>query len=336
MGGVFQAGLPAETRHLEGLGDAAGEDGVRLKDVVTTSLDHHAQLRQPLGVKLSPRDGHPAVGPQCGLVVVGVHGQRLLDPGQAGVGGGVDKSLGPREIPDRGVGDGRHPPGLVGVHPNGHSIAHGLRSLGHLPNIYGLVEVVHPQLDGMEPLRQPGFGLLDALLGGPHLPRRRVDLDFAGLAAQQFAHRLSRQLSLDVPERGLHPPIAPAQVRHLPQTLLNHVDVGGVLPQQIRADQVSQPRPLPPHGRTGGHPDHPVVGEEPHQREAILTLRKSRNPAGPKHRRQGNFYVEQLDANDRRHGLPRANEFQKSVFASPARVTMCSPTNGPTDNATWS
>ena len=91
--------LAQQPNHLHGLGDASGENSVRLEDVVTTALDHHPELWKAGAVELAAGNRHPAGSGQSTEVLVAIHRQWFLDPSDADVSTGVCEPFCSFQIP---------------------------------------------------------------------------------------------------------------------------------------------------------------------------------------------------------------------------------------------
>ncbi len=164
-----------------------------------------------------------------------------------------------------------------------------------MADIDRLIEIVDTQFDGCETFGVSRLDLLDPLLRALDLAGRGVEADRARRAAEELVDRLAFDLALDVPERGLDPPVAPTQIGDLAQTLLDEPDVGGVLAEEIRPEHIAETRSFAAYCRTGTVAFNPVFGGDPDQSETVLVGRHARDPGGPEGggRRDGD--VEQLD-----------------------------------------
>jgi SAM-dependent methyltransferase len=145
-----------------------------------------------------------------------------------------------------------------------------------------------------------------------------VEPDGAGFAAEQPVDREPGQLPLGVPEGRLHPPVAPAQVGHLAQPLLDQADVCRVLADQVRPQQLPQTLPFAAHGRARGVPFHALVRGHPEQGEAAFHLGKAGDPTGVEGSGKGPGDVEQLDSADPAHaGTSRKSVARMSGLRTP-------------------
>jgi hypothetical protein len=81
----------------------------------------------------------------------------------------------------------------------------------------------------------------------------------------------------------------------------------GVLAEQVGAEELAEPGPLPGDRRARAVAHHTIVGGDPDQGEAVLGLRHARDPGGVEGRWQRDGNVKELDLRNPVHcGSSRA------------------------------
>ena len=219
--------LAAQPRDLDRLRDTAGEDGVRLENVVAAPFDHRPEFGKAGAVELAAGDRHPAGFSECLQILIGVHGQRFFDPCNAGVGAGIRKPHGAVEVPGGRVGDDGHPatPGLASTAIFMWSPTAAATSVTCRMSTFSSWSCTR-SLTVRKPSAVTRLDLFDSSRRVLDLAGRGVETDRPRLAAEQLEHRLALDLALDVPEGGFDPPVAPPEVGDLAKPLLHEIDVG--------------------------------------------------------------------------------------------------------------
>ncbi|OQB36160.1 MAG: hypothetical protein BWY09_02019 [Candidatus Hydrogenedentes bacterium ADurb.Bin179] len=183
-----------------------------------------------------------------------------------------------------------------------------------MPDILLLVKGVHAQFGGAKPLFITLFQFLDALFRRFQFPRGRIQFHGTRAAAEQFPHRLARVLALDVPEGRFNPRVMPAEIAHLPNTLLDQGNIRGVIADKVRPQNVAQSSAFPAHRGARAVSRHAVIGNHLDEGEPVFRLGQARNPAGIKRRRQRNGHMIQFNARNSTHSRISS---QKRVYCRP-------------------
>jgi hypothetical protein len=139
--------------------------------------------------------------------------------------------------------------------------------------------------------------LFNSLSGGMDLACGGIDRRTSAiLAAQQRPDGSALDLAADVPESGLNPVIAPAEVAGFADVLAGRIDVIWIKPAEIGAKQPAETFAFALKGNAGSQTLHTIVRRQAQEGKAVDRLGVAEDPGRIEGLGQWNGDVEELDA----------------------------------------
>ena len=227
--------------------------------------------------------------------------ERFLDPCEPDIGSRIHEAFGAVERPERRVAVLGQPESLIAVDRDFHPPLHIGRDVRDMFDINGFIEIMDPDLHGLEAFGEPLFGFVATGQRVFQLARGGIEREAVVGAAEILVKRQTGGLCLDVPERGFKPPVEIATGGHDLDALGEGFDVACVLTKEETRQQVAKTGALASCRRDAAPAFDAVIGDEADNAHGYLCSDRSGYPGGGVRGRQRRLDEVEFDAVEHMH-----------------------------------